>query len=184
MELIAAAPKRWARIAGAFYVASIVLGVFGAMASAPMLAPFAVAANLLGSVCYIAVTVILYFLFRPVSGPISLVAACISVAGCVLGALDAFHIDPLPFNFIVLFGVYCVLLGYLILRSNFFSRPIGALLILAGLNYFTFFSHALTHRLWPYDLIPGLIAEGALTIWLLVIGVDESRWRVEFSGSS
>lgn len=177
MDLIASAPRHWARIAGGFYVATIVLGVFGAMVTAPSLAVVAVAANLIGSTCYVAVTVILYFLFRPASNPISLVAAVISLAGCVLGALDAFHIDPLPFNFIVLFGFYCILLGYLILRSTFFSRAIGVLLILAGLNYFTFFSPALTHRLWPFDLIPGLIAEGALTVWLLVAGVAEDRWR-------
>ena len=39
--------------------------------------------------------------------------------------------------FIVFFGFYCVLLGYLILKSTFLPRIIGALMALAGLGYLT-----------------------------------------------
>jgi hypothetical protein len=156
---------------------TIVAGVFGAIASGPRLAGFADLADLVGTLCYVAVTLILFGLFRPVSVSISALAALFSLVGCTLSTLDIFHIKPLHVNYIVFFGFYCLLLGYLIVNSTFFPRPIGVLLALAGLNYLTFFSPALEHHLWPYNLIPGLIAEGALTLWLLIVGVNEQRWE-------
>jgi hypothetical protein len=33
----------------------------------------------------------------------------------------------------------------------------------------------------PYNLIPGLIGEGTLTIWLLVKGVNEQQWHKQAS---
>lgn len=75
------------------------------------------------------------------------------------------------------FGVETVLQGYLVLRSTFLPRFLGALQIVAGLGWMTFVSPTLGMRLFP--LVAGLGLAGALlTIgWLLVKGVDEARWR-------
>lgn len=33
------------------------------------------------------------------------------------------------------------------------------------------------NSLYPYVLAPGILGEGTLTLWLLVIGVNEQRWN-------
>jgi hypothetical protein len=74
------------------------------------------------------------------------------------------------------FGFYCVLIGYLILRSTFLPRLLGGLMVfgpgLADLSV-----PPLALALSPYILAPGVLGEGALTLWLLAAGVDASRWR-------
>jgi hypothetical protein len=72
----------------------------------------------------------------------------------------------------VFFGVYCLLIGYLILRSTFVPRVLGVLMMCAGLGWLTYLSPRLAHTLSPYILAPGFIGEGSLTLWLLVARVD------------
>jgi hypothetical protein len=52
-----------------------------------------------------------------------------------VGALEALHRSPFSFNGIVIFGFYCLLLGYLIFRSRFLPRWLGHLVALAGLGW-------------------------------------------------
>ncbi len=78
---------------------------------------------------------------------------------------------------LVFFGFYCFLIGCLILRSTFLPRILGVLMILGGLGWLTFLSPPLAHSLSPYILIPGILGEGSLTLWLLVFGVNVQRWR-------
>jgi len=165
-----------ARIAGIFYVITILTGILGALGGSG-LTGFANAVNVIGTVCYVIVTLILYQIFRPVNRWVSAAAAAFSLVGCGLSIMDVFHVNPFAVNFIVFFGFYCLLLGYLIVKSTFMPRLIGVLLAFAGVNYLTFFSHELSHRLWPYNLIPGLVAEGALTLWLLIVGLNAQRWE-------
>ena len=47
----------------------------------------------------------------------------------------------------------------------------------AGLGWLTFLSPPLANYLSPYNLAPGLLGEGSLTLWLLVIGVNVQRWK-------
>jgi Domain of unknown function (DUF4386) len=82
---------------------------------------------------------------------------------------------------LVLFGTYNVLTGYLIIRSTFLPRILGMLLAIAGISYLLYtFSTSLapdfaTHLL-PWILFPGA-AELLLAGWLLVVGVNEQRWK-------
>jgi hypothetical protein len=78
----------------------------------------------------------------------------------------------------VFFGFYCLLIGYLILRSSFLPRILGAGMALAGLGWLTFLLPALTHLLSPYILAAGL-GEIALTLWLLVASVNAERWNYQ-----
>ncbi|HEV7838596.1 MAG TPA: DUF4386 domain-containing protein, partial [Gemmatimonadaceae bacterium] len=82
------------------------------------------------------------------------------------------NINPLGF-----FGFYCLLIGYLILRSTFLPRVLGALMAIGGLSWLTFFSPSLTGQLFPYNMAPGIIGEGVLTLWLLAAGLNEQRWN-------
>jgi hypothetical protein len=47
------------------------------------------------------------------------------------------------------FGFYCLLIGYLIFRSGFLPRILGAGMAIAGLGWLTFLSPALAHDLVP-----------------------------------
>ncbi len=80
-------------------------------------------------------------------------------------------------TFIVFFGCYCVMIGYLIFRSAFMPRIIGALMMFAGLGYLTFLWPPLANYLSPYNLAPGAAGELPLMLWLLVFGVNVQRWK-------
>ena len=130
------------------------------------------ATSLIGDLAYIVVTVLFYVIFKPVNKAISLVAAVVSLVGCVLGLLEMFDIITLPINNLVFFGFYCLLIGYLIFRSSFLPRILGVLLALGGLGWLTFASPLLTKTLAPYNFAPGILAERLLMILLIAAGLD------------
>jgi hypothetical protein len=117
------------------------------------------------------VTVLLYDLFKPVNWKLSLIAAFVSVVGIAGGPLG------MGIRALVFFGVYCLLIGYLVFKSTFLPRVLGALMACAGLGWLTFLSMPLAESLFPYNLAPGIVGEGALTLWLLFMGVDARRWH-------
>lgn len=82
----------------------------------------------------------------------------------------------------VFFGLYCGLLGYLVWNAGFLPRIIGAALALTGFCYLTsslavFLAPAVAGQLFPWILMPAMIGEGGLTLWLLIMGVDAEKWR-------
>lgn len=78
---------------------------------------------------------------------------------------------------LVFFGFSCLLVGYLIFRSTFLPRMLGILMAFAGLAWLTFLWPPLANNLEPYVLLPGLIGEGSLTLWLLIVGVNGQQWN-------
>ena len=78
---------------------------------------------------------------------------------------------------LVFVGLYCLSIGYLIFRSTFLPRVLGALMAFAGLGWLTSLSPALVNYLSPYNLAPGILGGVSLTLWLLVMGVNAQRWR-------
>lgn len=175
----AVSPSRTARIAGAFYVLNIVAGSLAAMIGAGH-QQIGTAMLLIAAAAYVVVTLLFYRLFKPVSASLSLVAAIVSLIGCAISALSALGIAS-PIDPLVLFGLYCLSIGYLILRSTFLPRTLGVLMLIAGLSWLTFASPELAHRLSPFNLLPGVVGEGALTLWLLIAGVDDRRWLEQAS---
>jgi len=77
----------------------------------------------------------------------------------------------------VFFGFYCLLIGYLIFRSNFLPRILGMLMAMAGLCWLTFLSRPLADYVSPYILGLGIIGEGSLMLWLIVMGINAERWK-------
>jgi hypothetical protein len=69
------------------------------------------------------------------------------------------------------------MIGYLILRSTFLPRTLGVLMTLAGLGWLAFLSPPLANHLSIYIKVLGILAEGALMLWLLVLGVNVQRWK-------
>ena len=174
-----ASPRRKARIAGIFYLLTFLTGSFAAFIGGKLVV-YRDAAGLLASAFYAVVTVLLYGLFKPVDSSLSLIAAVFSSVGCILGGLDVFHVIPSPIssvNPLVLFGCYCLLIGYLIFRSTFLPHALGVLMAFGGLGWLTFLSPELANYLTPYNLAPGILGEGALTVWLIIFGVNAQRWQ-------
>jgi len=81
--------------------------------------------------------------------------------------------------FMVFYGVPSVLLGYLIFRSGYLPRFLGVLLALSGVafvirNFLLVLAPAFASSLL---LLPAPLAALAMTVWLLVWGVDVPRWE-------
>ncbi len=82
---------------------------------------------------------------------------------------------------LVFFGVYCALIGWLIVGSTFMPRLVGALMIVGGLAYMTysftdFISPSLAARLASPAMMLGGLGEAVLTLWLLLVGVNAGKW--------
>ncbi len=174
-----ASPRLKARIAGVFYLLTFLAGGFALFVGGR----YGSAAGLIAGACYIAVTGLFYYLFKPVNRRLSLLAAFVSLAGCVIGPLSSLHLVSFHINPLVFFGVYCLLIGYLIFRSTFLPRILGVLMAFGGLGWLTFLSPPLANYLSPYNLAPGMFGEGALTLWLLVVGVNVPKWQAQANAS-
>ena len=172
-EFAEASPQRLARIAAAFYVITFAGGITALLVRSPI----GSAAGLLATVSYIAVTVLFYYLFRPVSRNISLAAAVISLIGCVIGPVSMAVKAAGVINPLVFFGFYCSLIGYLILKSSYLPHFLGVLMLAAGLGWLTFLAPSFAKSLYPYNMFPGILGEGSLTLWLLFAAVDSDGWR-------
>ncbi|MGZ3491205.1 MAG: DUF4386 domain-containing protein [Gemmatimonadaceae bacterium] len=221
-------PRTKARLAGAFYLVTILAGIFAqGFISARLIVPgdaAATASNILSHdglfrlgfaiymiemVCQIVMTVLIYDLLKPVNRSVSLLAAVVGLIGCgiktfsrlfyfapllVLGGthylsvfsgeqLNAVALLFLRVNDIgagialVFFGIYAILKGYLVIRSTFLPRVLGWLAVLGGIGWLAFLSPPFGERMFSIIAIVGIIGSLANIAWLLVVGVNEQRWR-------
>ena len=81
---------------------------------------------------------------------------------------------------LVFFGLYCILIGFVIYKTNAMPRVIGVLYGLAGLCYlinsFTMFlSKGFANPIFFYLAIPILLGELAVCLWLLIKGIDTTK---------
>lgn len=219
----AASPRSIARLAGVFYLITIIAGMFAeifvrgpldyrdaALTAHQILASetlyrLGFVADIVGGVSYLFVTWLLYELFKRVNQPVSLLAALFSVVGIAIGGVtSAAHLAPLyllkgaPYlaSFsvsqlqtlallslklhtlgyqiaLVFFGFYCLLLGYLIVRSTLVPNVIGALIAVAGLalllnSFIAFVSPPVSHSVANYFFALDGLGEIALMLWLLI----------------
>jgi hypothetical protein len=171
----AQSPRFKARLAGAFYLLNIATGAAAIFLSGPL----GSAALLIATASYIAVTVLLYQLFRAVHRELSAVAAGLSLIGCAISALTTLHFVSIGLSPLVFFGFYCLLIGYLIVRSTFLPPILGGLLAVGGLGWLTYLSVPLSRSLSPYNMAPGVLSEAALAFWLISIGVNVERWTAQ-----
>jgi hypothetical protein len=178
MERIAKeSPGPRARITGAVYLLFFLTAGLGEFLVSRKLVVYGDAVSLISDACYIVVTLLFYYMSKPVNRGVSLVAALFSLMGCALTVLDLFHLAPSHISPLLFFGPYCLLLGYLIFRSTFLPRILGVLMMFAGLGWLVFLLPPLAHSLGTYIKILGILAEGLLMLWLLVKGVNVQRWK-------
>ena len=167
-------PRQRGRITGVVYLLYFLTAIFAAFLAGRGLVVLSDGASLIANALYVAVTVLFYEMFKPVSKSLSLLAALSSLVGCVVQTLSLFHSPLLHISQFWFFGPYCVLLGYLIFRSTFLPRIIGILMALAGLGWLMFPSLAKPQS--SYIQILGVLAEASLMSWLAVIGVNVPKW--------
>jgi hypothetical protein len=116
-----ASPRPKARMAGPFYLLTFLTGTPALFLDGRL----GMALGLVAGVCYVAVTIPLYALFKPVSQGLSFFAAFLSLVGCASGPVSALFHFALPINPLVFFGFYCLLIGCLIFASTFLPRFLG-----------------------------------------------------------
>ena len=88
---------------------------------------------------------------------------------------------------LVFFGFDCLAMAYLIIRSTFLPRMIGVLIGIEGVFYLVnsfanFLAPAIADRVFPF-LAASAIAEILLCLWLLVMGVNQERWKEQARAS-
>ena len=82
------------------------------------------------------------------------------------------------------FGLETVLEGWLILRSTFLPRWLGALSMIAGAGWLAFLSPTLGYTVFNVVALIALVGSAATIGWLLVKGVDDDRWRALATSSA
>jgi hypothetical protein len=119
--------------------------------------------------------------------PLLLTTGAIDVHGLGTSGAQALTLFFLSLNgashsVILLFaGTNFFLLGLLIFRSGFLPRTIGVMFAIAGPCALTqslssVLSPAFDDAIFPYILLPALVAQLSLSLWLIVMGVNAARW--------
>lgn len=83
----------------------------------------------------------------------------------------AFQLD------LVLFGLWCLLTGYVISQARFMPRILGVLLMLDGLGWTLYVWPPLATFLFPVIAVVSAVAELPMQFWLIVFGVNSERWH-------
>ncbi|HEX3024878.1 MAG TPA: DUF4386 domain-containing protein [Chitinophagaceae bacterium] len=79
--------------------------------------------------------------------------------------------------------------GYLIFKSGFLPKLLGILIQIAGIGYLTnsftlILAPKLTAWTFPIIILPVLVGETSLSLWLLIKGVDVNNWELKQSQNS
>jgi hypothetical protein len=82
---------------------------------------------------------------------------------------------------LMFFGGWCMVVGHLIRKSGFLPAVLGVALQIAGVCYSTnsfaqLVAPTVAGILFPAILLPALVAESSLSLWLLVKGIDIGKW--------
>jgi hypothetical protein len=170
------------------------------IAASPELWRLGIALDLVAQLCDVPVMLILFLLLSPVSKNVALLALLFNivqtstlvanqltlVAAQLLSpdqpaladvALRAYSFgEPIG---LVFFGFTCILEGYLIRHSGYLPWILGLLMQIAGVAYVanTFLLLLAPGIASIIFLIPTVVAELSLALWLVVKGVDVAKFR-------
>lgn len=223
-------PKRLARVAGVFYLITIVAAIIAqgfiaqrlvgsndaSVAAQNIVAHadlfrFGYTMYMIEMVAQTVMTMLFYELLKPVSRIGSLIAAVLGVVGCGIKALSRlFYVAPaivlegthylntfsaeqlnsialLFYNVnemgaaiaVVFFGFSTLITGWLIIRSTYLPRVLGWFALVGGIGWLSFLWPPLGYRINLYVAAVGLLGSLATIVWLIVFGVNESRWTAQ-----
>ena len=187
--------------------AVVLPGTPGAIQAHESLFRLGYALTVVSSASYVALAALFYQLFMPASRTIALMAVVFNLMGSALGALQsvfqlatlailgiapgAFKADQLQALAqilldmsaqagnvaIVFFGVFNLLVGYLIFKSTFMPRILGVLMAISAPGWLLFLYPPLANHLLVPIEVTGFVAEAVLMLWLLAMGVNSQRWK-------
>jgi len=235
-HIASTSPRVLARLAGLFFLLTILGGIVAQVFISQRLIDFndaaATANNILTNkglftlgftvyliemACQVTTAVLLYQLLKPVNRTVALGALLLEFTGIVIktvarvfyiaplfvlqasasgssdsgSVLSGFTTEQLQSIALVLlkvndqgaavalafFGFSTPLIGYLIFRSKFLPRWLGALVMIAGLGWLTFLYPPLGYAAFMIIAPLGLLSAVVKIFWLLVFGVNEEKWR-------
>ncbi len=142
-----------------------------------------------GAVAVFAMSIlILGCALQAVAGILLFAPLAVLGTGSALGAFTTPQLDALAFLslrwnayaydiFLAFFGFWLIVTGYLVFRSGFLPRIIGALLVVDGLGWSLFLSPALGISLFPLIAAGSGLGELPLIAWLLIRGVDVGKYK-------
>ena len=78
---------------------------------------------------------------------------------------------------LVFFGFATALQGYVMIKCTFLPRSLGWLAIVGGLGWLAYLSPPFGNQVFMGVALFALLGVLATSAWLLIVGVNESRWR-------
>lgn len=91
-------------------------------------------------------------------------------------SLNVYSAASTLFN--VHYGIASIVFGYLIFRSGYLPRVLGALWVLGGLGFVIgSLVYVFAPAVAPYFVVPQVLAVPPLGLWLLFRGVDAAKWN-------
>lgn len=93
-------------------------------------------------------------------------------------ALFSFKIEYLVESIaVIFFGLNALIYGYLFFRSTFLPRILGVMCAVGGFGWLFYLYEPLAARLTIYIVGVALIGALGTVVWLLVFGLDETKWN-------
>jgi len=171
-------PRARAGLAGALYATAVLVAVFHEFI-APGVRDRLV--FVLATGCYAAVMLLLYSILKSAHPRVASIATVIGLAGFVADALhwrpDGISVD------IPMHGLFCILVGWMFLRSKLVPQIFGGLMVIAGFVWVLYLIPSLAASLAPFNSFAGLLGEAIPMLWLLFLGVASPQVN-KLSGAS
>ncbi len=173
-------PRILARMTGIFWALTILAG----FVTLAVRGKVGVYVNAAAALTYLGASIYAAGLMKPANRKFAILTGILGASGSLISLDQTFlHLLPVarntPFLF---FGSQLLLLGYLIIKSQFIPAWVGALLVIGGLGWLTLglssiLAPEFARMLVPYILLPGVVGETSLTLRLLTRGVDIDIWN-------
>ncbi|MGH9418539.1 MAG: DUF4386 domain-containing protein, partial [Thermoanaerobaculia bacterium] len=85
---------------------------------------------------------------------------------------------------VALFGPSTFLLGWLMTKSTYYPKWLGVLGLIGGIGWTTFFVPSFGRPLFMFLAAIGVAGALATIGWLLIVGVNEEKWRQQALASA
>lgn len=224
-------PRTMARLTGVVYLILIVGGIFAQGFVSDRLVDFhnagTTASNILSNeslyrtgftvfliemTAQIVMTVLFYYLLKPVSRSGAMLATVLGLTGALIktvarvfflaplavlhsSAFDASQVNSLALLLLrinndgaavalAFFGPSTFLTGWLMIKSTFFPKWMGILSVVGGILWTSYYVPSLGNSLFMVSAIFALVGSLATIGWLIIVGVNEEKWREQAAAAS
>ncbi len=80
--------------------------------------------------------------------------------------------------FAMFYGIAAAIRGYLMVRSRYLPRGLGAIVMLGGASFIVknFLVVVTPHYDLPYVILPMFLTLASMALWMLMKGIDQAQW--------